>query len=359
MEENDSNSSDSSLRTLYNSAEAFRKDLEATYGVSSEFQDKVQNSLAAYRKCKDLVERLSLFSLNETIEDVSSSELRYLLIDFYIAELGQKDTALPRKTVLERSRSDYKRFLILCEAYELLSASDKATLEHLLDPSSSPVTLPSDPAMRRNAIIARYKQEKELKAKVEFLSSHESAADDADTRTLYLSAISLAVMQTVQALDMISRELDILSKAPPPETIVPSRPDEDERSRQPEFSKDQYSDKLDFVTGDIKGGPLLNKDGKPLRPFTLLDSRERLKKQVFGPGHNLPTMTIDEYLEEERRRGGIIEGGGEKSGIRPEPDEDDYEKADAETYKAREWDEFKEANPRHLPPFYIFSSCLI
>jgi hypothetical protein len=41
-----------------------------------------------------------------------------------------------------------------------------------------------------------------------------------------------------------------------------------------------------------------------LRPFTLLDSRDRLRKGVFGPGHNLPTMTIDEYLEEERRRGG-------------------------------------------------------
>jgi hypothetical protein len=57
-------------------------------------------------------------------------------------------------------------------------------------------------------------------------------------------------------------------------------------------------------------------------------------------------MTIDEYLEEEKRRGGIIEGGGEASGIKAEPDEDNYEKADEETMKAREWDEFVEANPK-------------
>ena len=57
-------------------------------------------------------------------------------------------------------------------------------------------------------------------------------------------------------------------------------------------------------------------------------------------------MTIDEYLAEEKRRGGIIEGGGEQSGLRPEVDEDDFAKADEETVKAREWDEFKEANPR-------------
>jgi hypothetical protein len=57
-------------------------------------------------------------------------------------------------------------------------------------------------------------------------------------------------------------------------------------------------------------------------------------------------MTIDEYLEEERARGGIIEGGGETSGLSPEPDEDNLEKADAETLKAREWDEYVEANPK-------------
>lgn len=57
-------------------------------------------------------------------------------------------------------------------------------------------------------------------------------------------------------------------------------------------------------------------------------------------------MTIDEYLEEERRRGGIIEGGGPASAVRPEPDEDNMAKADEETMKARAWDEFTEANPK-------------
>jgi immunoglobulin-binding protein 1 len=53
---------------------------------------------------------------------------------------------------------------------------------------------------------------------------------------------------------------------------------------------------------------------QPLRPFTILPSgasdRTRLQAQVFGPGHRLPTMSIDEYLEIERQRGGIISGGG-------------------------------------------------
>lgn len=54
---------------------------------------------------------------------------------------------------------------------------------------------------------------------------------------------------------------------------------------------------------------------QPLRPFTILPStssseRSRLRAEVFRPDHRLPTMTIDEYLEEENRRGNIISGGG-------------------------------------------------
>jgi immunoglobulin-binding protein 1 len=109
-----------------------------------------------------------------------------------------------------------------------------------------------------------------------------------------------------------------------------------------------YSDRLDFPSGRLAGltGPILSKEGKPLRPFTLLDKRTELRQGVFRPDHRLPTMSIDEYLEEEKKRGGIIEGGGAASGIRPEPEEDNIEKADEETLKARAWDDFTEDNPK-------------
>lgn len=132
---------------------------------------------------------------------------------------------------------------------------------------------------------------------------------------------------------------------------APARPPqaiEDERRRA--ANRDGYDDRLDLpihqLLGGGRGGPLLSKTGKPLQPFVLMDKRTQLRDGVFKSGHNLPTMSIDEYLEEEHKRGGIIEGGGEASGRAPTPDEDNYEKADAETMKAREWDEFTEANPK-------------
>jgi immunoglobulin-binding protein 1 len=142
----------------------------------------------------------------------------------------------------------------------------------------------------------------------------------------------------------------MLAAAPPTPPPGPEALERDYRERSGMRVGREYSDRLDGPLSSLSlkvgAGPLLDKGGKPLRPFTLLDSRQRLREGVFKPSYNLPTMTIDEYLEEERRRGGIIEGGGEASGIIPEPDEDNYERADQETMKAREWDEFVEANPK-------------
>lgn len=141
------------------------------------------------------------------------------------------------------------------------------------------------------------------------LSQHIHNLDDLEIRSLYRASISLSAMKSLAGLELIALELDILSRAPRPSDKP--QPPADERSQGRNNPTDTYSDKVDInVNSAIKGGALLSSDGKPLRPFTLLDSRERLKAGVFKSGHNLPTMTIDEYLEEERRRGGIIEGGG-------------------------------------------------
>lgn len=118
-------------------------------------------------------------------------------------------------------------------------------------------------------------------------------------------------MQSLQALEGILLEIDILKMAPPPSQEPPNtEPQED--IRMGGIHGDGYSDRLDNPNSFTakNGGPLLSADGKPIRPFTILDNREEIRNGVFRPGHNLPTMTIDEYLEEERRRGNIIEGGG-------------------------------------------------
>lgn len=86
-----------------------------------------------------------------------------MLVDFHLAELILKEQTLDRAVTLKRGRILYNRFLTLCDTYDLLSASDKSAFER----GASAVSAPLDPAARRNKKIAKYKAEKDLKAKIE------------------------------------------------------------------------------------------------------------------------------------------------------------------------------------------------
>lgn len=188
-----------------------------------------------------------------------------------------------------------------------------------------------------------YKAEKQMREKLDFLRRDPKYAEQGDeelVRDVYLAEITFSVHKAFQALDGLNREVEILAMAPDnplPSPLTPTDPSDIFTARLDAPLRPQGS-----LTNP--GGPILSQKGKPLQPFTLVGSRAELARGVFRPGHNLPTMSIDEYLEEEKRRGGIIEGGGEESGRKPVVDEDDMENADRETYKAREWDEFKDHN---------------
>ncbi|KAI9756899.1 MAG: hypothetical protein M4579_003653 [Chaenotheca gracillima] len=342
-----------SIRSLFNTAEQQRKALESLEdGNSSRYQDNLVTAVETYEQCRRVTHQLSLFSSNEGVEDISSTDLQYLLIDYHLSQLIPKRSSSNRKLVLHQARHASERFLELLDTYRILSRDDRQLHEQYLDsPDKFSTASTTDPAARRNTKIARFREEKELKQKVEYLSSNPSALanDDAALRSLHLTVIALAVRDSLSSLESIAQELQILSEAPQHPPPDPENLARDYRERNSRAG-DGYSDRLDPSLSSLmangRGGPILNKDGRPLQPFTLLDSRDKLRQGVFKSGHNLPTMTIDEYLDEEKRRGGIIEGGGEQSGIKPQIDEDDFEKADEETMKAREWDEFTESNPK-------------
>ncbi|KAH0545532.1 hypothetical protein FGG08_000363 [Glutinoglossum americanum] len=348
------------LRTLFASAESRRKQLEiAVETSSSAYQESLSAAIATYDECRRFADDLALFSPNETVDDISSGDLQYMPIDYYLAELIIRDNVSDRKSVLQQAQRAYERYLQLLETYDILSNSDRILFERFLENRESFSTASTtDAAARRETKIARFREEKAMKRKLQpkHLAQNPSALqnDDSTLRDLQLTNITFCAHQAFQSLESISQELQILAMAPPAPPPGTEATASDHRKRN--GAVDRYSNRLDPPIPQLlaggKAGPILSKDGKPLRLFTLLDTREQLRKGVFRPGHNLPTMTIDEYLEEERRRGGVIEGGGEASGMRPEPDEDNYEKADEETMKARAWDEFTEANPK-----YFFGAC--
>ncbi|RMZ75672.1 hypothetical protein DV737_g5165, partial [Chaetothyriales sp. CBS 132003] len=342
-------SREKSLAELFNSAKAKQESLDELDARTATFKERLQGAIDELQECSRLVEQASLFSANEEVEDISTKDLQYLTVPYVLAELRLRSYDNQRLAGLRRASQLLEEFLARLDQYRMLTKNEQELFERFQQQRSSfSISSAAGPEEKRRIKISRFQQEKALKQKLQHLRSQSEAqnTDDEITRSLYLAEIALDVHQSFQSLDMISQELSILAQVQG-EPVVAAGAVQDERSRE---RPDGYSERLDGpgTMGGLgrKGGPLLDGKGKPLQPFTILGKRSQMQKGVFRPGHNLPTMTIDEYLEEERRRGGIIEGGGNANAAQVEPDEDNMELVDAATMKAREWDEFVEANPK-------------
>jgi hypothetical protein len=66
-----------SLRGLFLKAERAREELSSSYEANSPtYQENLGATIATYEECLKISEQVSLFSPNETLEDISSSDLQ-------------------------------------------------------------------------------------------------------------------------------------------------------------------------------------------------------------------------------------------------------------------------------------------
>jgi immunoglobulin-binding protein 1 len=68
--------SSSSLRSFFLLAKAKETELSSTGSSSSTYQDNIQSAISMFEECRKLIERLAIFSPNETIEDISTSAIQ-------------------------------------------------------------------------------------------------------------------------------------------------------------------------------------------------------------------------------------------------------------------------------------------
>ncbi|BEJ18250.1 hypothetical protein CspHIS471_0705270 [Cutaneotrichosporon sp. HIS471] len=278
-----------------------------------------------------MLSSLSVFSDNERIDEVGDKELVFMTVGW---ALGEAETRQgfggpePRKAALERSDTAFNSFLSVLNTYKIVAEGEGGGAR----------ALPADPGRRREAKIAAHRRSKELREKmssalpgqpdagsnpVAFIlallpsdkpSSTSVNDEEPDVREPTILLLRLLADLAVSSVGNNAMELQILALAPPEPTQGPL---EDPRARRTEETDSTW--RLDREPGQYKPRELISGGGRVLRPFTILPStsamsdRERLRSDVFRSGHRLPTMTIDEYLAEEDRRGNIIRGGGQAS----------------------------------------------
>ncbi|KAF9540751.1 hypothetical protein EC957_003769 [Mortierella hygrophila] len=338
---------DESLAQVFQKAEILFLDIQKSTLASNsdEYQSKVNQSIRGFDLSSRMVRQLSLFSDNEFMEDISTKDLRFLLTEYYLGELFLKRVTPDRLADLNSGKEHLDHFLLQCETHDILTPSDKKYLEQLT------TNAPKDAATRRGEKIARFKREKEMRNQIEEFhkilgttnSGYEgelSSELEDQYRDFVLLHLQYAIFQTMEQLVGIQQEIPMLQQMAERRAAQGSN---DNRAAN-RASDDASDGKVDSTIWNATG-PLMDPQGRPLRPFMITNKRAEMMKGVFRPGHSLPTMSIEEYLDQEMERGNFLSGGTEEP-KKKEADDNDEDAVNAETIKARNWDDFKDDNPK-------------
>ena len=187
---------------------------------------------------------------------------------------------------LHEAKTYYSKFLVSAEQYEIVKTRkrDKETSGN------------DDPAAMRLAKVQRFKYIRELEQQTSIKTLIEEHTDEELQRQRRLLFLKLLAAKAEDALELIEAELRLLKL-----------------------------DGSNHCSSSTSPRPLHTKVSTVTRPFVLTKTRADVASTVFRPGHNLPTMTIDEYLELEHRHGNIKSQSldeGNQPGTPPGEDEE-------------------------------------
>jgi immunoglobulin-binding protein 1 len=265
---------------------------------------------------------------------------------------------------------------------------------------------PLDPQIIRTAKIDRFKRQKEAKLKLEELqkkqlsttnkhtqlnnknnenqsmnnnnnNNDEESDDEENVRELRLLRLDIAVRDTLDELALVTQEIPLLQHAQQQQQQQQQQNNEnrevtkeDERSHRSD-NKPLTATRISVVDGRLVATPLplshhnkntsasTNKENAIPLPVPIA-SRLQMQAEVFQPGWPQPTLTVEEAAELEMKYRAKSTPSSNKTTQHKEGTEDDNNntssvKSDDEdapdydtrgVYKKREWDDWKDDNPR-------------
>ncbi|KAG8476369.1 hypothetical protein CXB51_033303 [Gossypium anomalum] len=337
-------------------------------------QDLVKKGCEALGKCEDMISKLGLFSSNETKDDISTTNLKYILVPFYLAELTEKIVQDDRIQILKTSQAKLKEFMSFCEAMELVPQEELEVAEYIDLNGNSVVVYVLFCASNQidraaEAKLTEIKERKERRkrsTKAAAISTpvehgEEDVLDDdgEEEREAWLTTISLAICKegekefSLAMLDDRTKKAEAwhrdaetrarYTKPAPPITCATFDQDVIEGKANVSQAHDHKHEPIIFGPQSLIGGS-----------FT--SERERMAAQVFQPFHRMPTMSIEgaglkemEMMNKWQERNAKMFEEANSAWYKDRPklglsehDEDD----DTAQEKARAWDDWKDDNPR-------------
>ena len=346
-----------------------------------------QDAIAQLEQIQKDVAVLALFSSNESIEDISTKTLPFCALEFHLAMahlgIATKKSA-ERKSHVTQSMDLFHMFLQRMEQLELLSKEHKRDYYELLTISNTSeqqqqhddvtdLRLPKTAGQERDNKIARFRAKQQAQNEVERLRSlqqrrrrletvcEEDEMDGYDQESLErqvaLTTLHVYVAEALEEWYQVLRELPMIEMAIKMEqrrsekerycgvvgSIIPKENDTRQQQQQPPLSGKPLQ--LTHITQNTVTGQLRIR-------------KEEIRSQVFQPGWNQPTMTLKELGELEMKQ--AMEREARQKTLEAEQMnaprrydllvrdglEDNADLVDASAQLDRDWDKFKDENPR-------------
>jgi immunoglobulin-binding protein 1 len=351
------------LSQLFQRGEAAARQLrDAPPAAPAARQRLLQGGVAALERAAGLVDSLALFSPNEDADDVSTCDLKYLLVPHLRGELlaqahGREPVA--RAAALRAATRLHAAFLRGVQQYALLSGAAARSVDAALDaaaaaagqqpdgdggglPGSAVEVVPPrvDAAALRDLKIQRFKLERELRRRLEALEAARGGGagggEDpgegagAAEREAWLLRLELAALRSSEALGSLAQELQVVDHAASLSEAERAAP------RPPPAPPAEVLAALRSAAAGLGLGGAAG-------------ARERLAAGVFKPSHILPTLTVEQQGDIEVAQAAAraaAEAARAGAAARAQRDRRAEDVEEEEVMKARAMDDWKDDNPR-------------
>lgn len=351
-----------------------------------------ENAVKCLTELQHEISAKAMFSASstESMDDISTASLPLLLLEHYLA---MAYTQLPTQGIAEIAKRQsnllmacdlWNSFLQKLESLEQLTKEELAEyreLVEILDESNSsssngnnkngPSAISMPPPVNRDAKIARFrvKQQaenerqrleslRERRGRIGIAPDEEMDGHDEEglLRTMALAELEMSKATCLEEWSSVLRELPMIAM------MV--------QSQEEQQGQDRYraTNTGGHETGgrserqqqqEPRGGPLkLTHITQDSTTGQLLFRREEIRANVLRPGWNQPTMTLEELADREVA-GALEREARQKDSeafqktqprrydqLRKDGLEDDADLVDASAVLDRQWDAFKDENPR-------------
>ncbi|XP_064397131.1 immunoglobulin-binding protein 1-like [Halichondria panicea] len=318
-------SDEPTLRQLFEAGwEAQRKTESGE--LSSNTQDYkvlVCDGVSSLERATRLVNQLSLFSGNEAVEELPTSDLRYLLLPALLGDLTLQHNDGERLECLSRARVYFVDYLQRCKSYSITQQDPPTKREAGASSVSQKGQNYEQASSDRATKIARLRAKKEMEKKIQGLADRlkVSSSEDSDDllREHLLAVLQYWVIKCQEGVVSIDQEIELL------EGMAQMR--------------------------DGPGRVAMQQGAKPPPPNRrpnppIVITRDMIQGKVFGGGYpSLPSMSVEEWFDEQY---GGTRPPVPKSRVEGEEEEEEEEKEETEESlkQARDFDEHKDSNRR-------------